>query len=133
MKFYYKERTAKNQCKVLSEEKGMLTIQMRNGGRFLVSKRNILKENQFATGPGRDWLNGEGGDQLSQIAAKLKQIEKNFASKVKYDANDDPDTEAVHSTLVALWSIVGSVADSDFEGAGKTMGNQGKYMLRTLV
>ena len=44
MKFYYKERTAKNQCKVLSEEKGMLTIQMRNGGRFLVSKKNVLSE-----------------------------------------------------------------------------------------
>ena len=44
MKFYYKERTAKNQCKVLSEEKGMLTIQMRNGGKFLVSKKSVLKE-----------------------------------------------------------------------------------------
>jgi hypothetical protein len=44
LKFYYKERTAKNQCKVLSEEKGMLTIQMRNGGRFLVSKKSVLKE-----------------------------------------------------------------------------------------
>jgi len=44
LKFYYKERTAKNQCKVLSEEKGMLTIQMRNGGKFLVSKKSVLKE-----------------------------------------------------------------------------------------
>jgi len=44
LKFYYKERTAKNQCKVLSEEKGMLTIQMRNGGKFLVSKKSVLAE-----------------------------------------------------------------------------------------
>lgn len=44
MKFYYKERTAKNECKVLSEDKGKLTIQMRNGGKFLVSKKSVLKE-----------------------------------------------------------------------------------------
>ena len=47
MKFYYKQRTAKNQCKVLSEEKGMLTIQMRNGGKFLVSKKSVLREGRF--------------------------------------------------------------------------------------
>ena len=68
MKFYYKERTAKNQCKVLSEDKGMITIQMRNGGKFLVSKKSVLNEITEAS--------EKSFDILSDVIAKLSDLRR---------------------------------------------------------
>jgi len=44
MKYFYKERSAKNQCQILGESNGMVTIKLRNDRKFLVLKKNIISE-----------------------------------------------------------------------------------------
>ena len=96
----------------------------------LISEASV---NEFDFSPGLTWLK-QNGNQLNAVAQQLRKFVDRFENEVEYDANEDPHTEAIHSTIEFLFQTVRSVSiGEDFEAVAKDMINQGRYMLKELV
>jgi len=70
--------------------------------------------------------------EIAQVEQKLDQIH-NKLENLKYNPDIEPETEALHSIIVTLWSVSKDLKHASYESIGKEMIRTGNYILRTLV
>jgi hypothetical protein len=70
--------------------------------------------------------------EIGQVVQKLSDIDKKL-SDLKYNPDLEPETEALHSLIVSLWSVCKDLKNSHYEFIGKEMVRTGNFILRTLV